>query len=133
MEQYADSLISQYRNRGVLVDTNLLMLFLVGAYDRKQVERTRRIQDRFMAEDFDILVSVLNQFETRVTTPHILTETSNLLGQQLYGHVKDEVFAIFPTLVSTDWHEQSDTSSVLVRVPAFSRLGLTDIAISEAA
>lgn len=133
MEQYADSLISRYRNRGVLVDTNLLMLLLVGAYDRDQVERTRRIRDKFRAEDFDILAAVLGQFETRVTTPHILTETSNLLAQQLSGYVKKEVFAIFARLVSTDWHERREASSTLVNVTAFSWLGLTDIAIADAA
>lgn len=133
MEQYAYSLISRYRNRGILVDTNLLMLLLVGAYDRDQVERTGRIRDRFRAEDFDILVAVLDQFDTRVTTPHILTETSNLLAQQLSGYVKDGVFSIFAVLVSTDWHEKRETSSVLVNVPAFSWLGLTDVAISDAA
>ena len=133
MEQYADSLISRYRSRGVLVGTNLLMLLLVGAYDRDQVERTGRIRDRFRAEDFDVLVAVLDQFETRVTTPHVLTETSNLLAQQLSGYVKEEVFSIFARLVSTDWRERREASSALVNVPAFSWLGLTDIAISEAA
>ncbi len=133
MEQYADSLISRYRDRGVLVDTNLLMLLLVGIYDRNRVERTRRIRDRFRAEDFDILVAVLEQFETRVTTPHVLTETSNLLGQALSGHVKEGVFSLFVELVSTDWREQREASSALVAVPAFLWLGLADIAISEAA
>lgn len=133
MEQYTASLISRYRNRGVLLDTNLLMLLLVGVYDRDQVERTGRIRDRFRAEDFDILVAVLDQFETRVTTPHVLTETSNLLAQQLSGYVKNEVFAIFARLASTDWQEEREASSALVNVPEFPWLGLTDVAISKAA
>ncbi|MGB3681648.1 MAG: hypothetical protein WA990_04100 [Rubrobacteraceae bacterium] len=115
------------------MDTNLLMLLIVGAYDRDQVERTRRIRDRFRAEDFDILTAVLDRFDTRVTTPHVLTETSNLLAQQLSGYVKNEVFSIFARLVSTDWYERSEAASVLVEVPSFPRLGLTDVAISEAA
>lgn len=102
MEQYPNSLISLYRNRGVLIDTNLLVLLLVGTYDRNRVERTKRIRDRFRAEDFDILTAVLNQFETQVTTPHILTETSNLLGQALSGQVKTDVFFLLAGLVSTN-------------------------------
>lgn len=133
MEQYAKSLIDQYRGHGVLVDTNLLILLLVGAYDRNRVERTRRIRDRFRAEDFDILVDVLGRFETRVTTPHILTETSNLLSQQLSGYVKDEVFSTFATLVSTDWYERCASAATLVSVPAFLWLGITDVAISDTA
>lgn len=109
------------------------MLLLVGLYDREQVERTRRLRDKFRAEDFDILANVLSQFETRVTTPHVLTETSNLLGQQLYGSVKDEVFSIFATLASTDWHEHRESASALVSVPEFLWLGLADVAISEVA
>ncbi len=133
MEHHADSLISQYRTRGVLVDTNLLLLLLVGIYDRTRVERTKRLRDKYRAEDLDILVAVLDQFQTRVTTPHILTETSNLLSQVLSGYVKTEVFSLFAGLVSTEWSEQSAASSALVTVPEFLRLGLADIAISEAA
>lgn len=133
MEQYVNFLISKYRSRGILVDTNLLMLLFVGAYDRDQVERTRRVRDRFRAVDFDILVGLLDQFETRVTTPHILTETSNLLSQQLSGHIRTRVFAIFAAFVGDEWSEQRAHASDLVNVPAFLQFGLTDIAIADAA
>lgn len=80
MEQYVSGLISRHRRTGVLVDTNLLLLFFVGGYDRSLVERFRRTADRFVAPDFDTLSALLMSFERIVTTPHILTETSNLLG-----------------------------------------------------
>lgn len=128
-----NSRISEYRNRGVLVDTNLLMLLIVGAYDRGQVERTGRIRDRFRAEDFDILVNLLDRFETRVTTPHILTEASNLLAQQLKGDLKGQVFLRFSALIQEEWIEQYTPAAALVEAPAFLWLGLTDIVVSKAA
>ena len=59
MEHYADLLIGKYRNAGVLVDTNLLLLFFVGAYDKRLIERWSRTNDRFVSVDYDVLVELL--------------------------------------------------------------------------
>lgn len=91
MEQYVWELASRHRGGGVLVDTNLLLLFYVGGYDRNLVERFPRTADRFVASDFDTLNGLLASFDKVATTPHILTETSNLLGQ-LGGHARTGCF-----------------------------------------
>ena len=131
MEHYVGSLISQYRRRGVLVDTNLLLLLYIGGYDRRQVELFKRTADRFVSVDFDTLTSVLDQFDTVVTTPHILTEVSNLMGQ-LSGRVRDGCFDLLARSIS-NLREHRTAGAALAGDDAFIRLGITDTSILEAA
>ena len=74
------TLIAQYRSKGVLVDANLLVGFLVGTFN-PQLLRQCRATKNFAPEDFTLLVSFLDRFERIVTTPHVLTEASNLAGR----------------------------------------------------
>lgn len=131
MEQYVDSLFARYRSAGVLVDANLLLLYVVGVYDRGQVERFRRTRDRFVAEDFDTLTSVLGRFDKVVTTPHILTEVSNMMGQ-LSGHVREGSFELFARSVLS-MKESYTPVAALSRNPAFVKFGITDASIRDIA
>ncbi|MBA2691281.1 MAG: hypothetical protein H0U65_02135 [Rubrobacter sp.] len=131
MEQYVRELASRHRRSGVLVDTNLLLLFYVGGYDRSLVERFPRTADRFVAEDFDTLNSVLGGFEKVVTTPHILAETSNFLAQ-LHGYAKIGCFELFARSIPALREDYTDGAE-LSRQPVFVKLGITDTSIIEAA
>jgi rRNA-processing protein FCF1 len=131
MEQYVRSLISRYRSAGVLVDSNLLLLLYVGGYDRELVATFRRTRDRFRPSDFDALRSALGDFEAIVTTPHILTEVSNLMGQ-LTGPARDECFDRFAKSIPV-LNEHRPPSAHLVSDAAFVTLGITDTSILEIA
>ena len=113
------------------MDTNLLLLYLVGAYDRRLVSRFKRTADRFEPEDFDTLARLLGQFDVIVTTPYVLTEASNFLGQ-LSGRVKEECFTLFARSISK-MSEKHTLATNLSRSPAFIKFGLTDVSIHEAA
>lgn len=65
----------------VLVDTNILLLLMVGAADREAIARFKRTKQRFSPDDFDIATGFLRQFSRIATTASILTETSNLAFQ----------------------------------------------------
>jgi hypothetical protein len=131
VEQYVNSLLGRYRSAGVLVDANLLLLYVVGAYDRGQVERFRRTRDRFAAEDFDTLSHVLVQFDKVVTTPHILTEVSNMMGQ-MSGYVRDGSFELFARSVSL-MTEKHTAATDLSKNPTFVKFGITDASIRDVA
>ncbi len=73
----AGELLHAYARRGVLVDSNLLLLFFLGAYDRKQIRQNSRLA-KFTEEDCVILVRILDRCKPIITTPNILTEVSNL-------------------------------------------------------
>jgi hypothetical protein len=53
-----DSLILRYSQKGVLVDTNILLLYFVGKVNRERVARFKRTE-QFLPEDFDILLRLL--------------------------------------------------------------------------
>lgn len=113
------------------MDTNLLLLFYVGGYERSLVERFPRTADRFVAADFDALDGVLGGFEKIVATPHILTEVSNFLGQ-LGGHARTGCFELFARSIAV-LHEGYVSSAELSRKPTFVKLGITDTSIIEVA
>lgn len=131
VERYIGELISRHRGGGVLVDTNLLLLFFVGGYDRGLVERFRRTQDRFVAADYETLAGVLGEFERVVTTPHILTEVSNFMGQ-LTGRAKVECFEFLARSIPA-MRETHIAGEELAQRGPFVKLGITDASILEVA
>lgn len=131
--------MERYKSRGVLVDTSLLLVLYVGIYDPDQVERfnrTRRIggsSEVFTRRDFEYILSFVDQFERVTTTPHILTEVSNFLGQ-LKGDASDGSRTAFARHVaSSATQEYSPDSELLTGKPEFIPLGLTDTSIIEVA
>lgn len=131
MENYVRELVSRHRRGGVLVDTNSLLLFFVGGYDRGLIERFPRTADRFISADFETLASLLGGFERIVTTPHILTETSNLLGQ-LSGRVRAECFEWLARSIPA-MRETHVAGADLAQREPFVKLGITDVSVIEVA
>src|ERR1035438_86249 len=62
---------------GLLVDTNLLVLFAVGTVNRNVIETFKRTC-QYTKADYDLLVRVLGNFERLYTVAHVLAEVSNL-------------------------------------------------------
>ena len=62
---------------GILVDTNLLVLFVVGTMNRNRIKGFKRTR-QYTRSDYDLLVRVLAQFDARYTLAHVLAEVSNL-------------------------------------------------------
>ena len=62
---------------GILIDTNLLVLFVVGRVNRARIETFKRTRQYTLA-DYNLLVWALAQFTVVYTVPHILAEVSNL-------------------------------------------------------
>ena len=128
-EQLAN-LLGRYKRLGVLVDANLLLLFVLGQYDPTQIETYKRTR-KYTREDFHLVAHLLEYFDVVATTPHILTEVSNLAGY-LPDRVKGTYFDTF-ALHITPLAEEYVTSAALVQGPNFRGLGLADAAIIEAA
>jgi hypothetical protein len=122
----AAALIEKHRAKGVLVDTNLLVLFLVGRVNRRRILNFKRTGD-FTIEDYDLLVRLIDWFGKLIATPHVLSQVSDLTD--LTGDELTEIRELFKVLVE-NIEESYDTSRLLVGDPAFKRLGLTDAAIA---
>jgi len=113
------------RINGILIDSNLLVLLIVGAVNRERIARFKRTS-KYTSSDYDLLLGLLSDFPLWCTVPHVLTEVSNLTD--LYG----------PELVSarrllqqqiTVLEEIPVTSSDACGVECYERLGLTDAGI----
>lgn len=120
--------LRRHRASEVLLDTNLLLLYVVGAHDRDLVPQFKRTAS-FTPEDFRILVDMLDSFGHVLTTPHILTEVSNLAGQ-FAEPLKQAVFRTFASAIGILTELQPAAREVSADT-AFPRFGLTDIAILQ--
>ena len=111
----------------LVLDTNVLLLFIVGNLVGKSRIRTTRRLEIYESNHLTILNNFASQFKKHVSTPNILTEASNLIGsgdQQLcdggaqaledYVKVLDEIY---------------EPSKKLLSPPFFRSLGLADASL----
>lgn len=133
MSSYAEHVLVQFRSKGALVDSNLLLLLLIGSFDLGLLgEHGFKRVAKYTVQDYSILVLLLKQFKTCVTTPHILTEVSNLAGQ-LPESQKSGCFGRFVETLGR-FAELNNTDSFAAALrPEFVYLGLTDCVLTTAA
>lgn len=111
----------------LLLDSNLLLLLTVGSYNQHLISTFKRTGN-YTADDYQILRHFASDFRHLVTTPHILTEVSNLANSLPY-YVKEEWFVHFSGRIS-DLDEHDIPARDLARTPEFGLFGLADAALS---
>ena len=112
------------RKAGLLLDTNLLVLYVVGQYDPNRIAKHKRTSS-YMSEDFDLLLDFMSLFKQFVTTPNILTEVSNLLEKDSYQY--GPVLSILPELIKNFVEIPVPSHPVMVnRNKTFLKFGLSD-------
>lgn len=77
--------------RSVLLDTNLMLLLVVGRYNKAFIVRHKRTK-AFCVDDYDLLIEVISKFDTLWITSHCMAEVSNLLRQTDIQRAKDLMF-----------------------------------------
>lgn len=128
MTEHTNFLIEKYRTKGILIDTNLLLLFVVGKHDKFLIEKFKRVQ-QFTIEDYEFICGFVRYFSKVIVTPYILTEVSNLLNQ-LPEQYKFEQYSAFSHLMQ-EWLERHTESKLIATVESFKKYGLTDAEIAE--
>jgi hypothetical protein len=114
------------RRETLFVDTNLLLVLLVGALDLSQVDRFKRTR-AYSREDYALLAAFVGEFQRMLTTPNVLTEVSNLLGQLAEPLRRRALVAL--GVLTGEFGEKYVPSKELVVNPFFSVLGLADASI----
>jgi rRNA-processing protein FCF1 len=127
---HVKDLLSRYSNKGILIDSNLLLLYFVGKYKPSEIPKFKRTAS-FEINDFRLLLSILRRFNKIITTPNILTEVSNL-SNQLPNNFKLTYYSEFANQVLL-LDEKYITSSNICSLEHFRKFGLTDSGIIEAA
>ncbi|RDC65080.1 PIN domain-containing protein [Adhaeribacter pallidiroseus] len=125
---FINSLISIYKNKGIVIDANLWLLLLVGSYNKNKISEFKRTQ-KYTEEDFKQLNTFLQNFKI-ITTPNILTEVVNLtetLDKQSDG-------ILFYNLIQlVQISHEIFLPSVNVMDNVFMKFGLTDSVIHSLA
>lgn len=119
------------RREALFIDTNLLLVLLVGALDPGQVGRFKRTK-AYSRNDYELLLAFIGEFERMLTTPSILTEVSNLAGQ-LAEPLRQRAFLTLRALTNETLDEQFRPSRELMLDPSFPVLGLADASVIAAA
>lgn len=112
----------------ILLDTNLLVLFVVGTASRGYIEKHKRLTE-FAVEDYDALLKIISAASAVLVTPNTLTETSNLaahIGEPARSHV----FKVLRSVVASSEETYVPSRKASER-EEFVRLGLTDASLIE--
>jgi len=120
----------RYKSKGVLIDSNLLLLYVVGKYSPEKIAKFKRTSV-YTVDDYLILEKIVRFFKMVVTTPNILTEVSNL-ARQLPEWIRKDYFDEFRKEIVV-LNEEYIESRVVCNIEQFPKLGLTDGGIIEAA
>lgn len=110
----------------MVLDSELLLLFVVGTTGRGYVSKHRRLR-AYSEKDFELLLKVISNATEVLVTPNTLSETSNLLAYAAEP-MRSELFQAF-ALIITDSSERYVPSSDASTRSEFVRLGLTDSAL----
>lgn len=117
--------------RTVLVDTNLLVLLIIGSVAPSHISRVGRTRG-YSEDDYHVARSIVNRFACAATTPHVLTETSNLVLQGVWGGLAEEVVKRLRGIYITA-DERFVPAHKLFRDRFAASFGLADSAIIDAA
>ena len=67
-----------FKFKEVIIDTNVLLLLLMGLYNKKELVKLN------YKEELALLVEFLRNFDRKVVTPQVLAEISNLAENKLW-------------------------------------------------
>ena len=112
--------------RSVLLDTNLMLLLIVGRYNKAFIAQHKRTK-AFCVDDYDLLIEVISKFDTLWITSHCMAEVSNLLRQTDIQRAK-ALMALFAQL-SEAARESHITKKVVFANSNYIDLGVADTGI----
>lgn len=131
-----EHLFSRFKGKAVLLDANLLLVFLAGFLGARGFKSFKRVND-YTFGDYELLVRLLSSFSTLLTTPHILTEVCNL-SDSLTGSLKRDWDVNFVALVRSEKtrigvREKWTSGAELSHLVEFSPFGIADTAVTQLA
>src|SRR3954449_6583322 len=112
----------------VVLDSNLLLLLVVGITDRTYIKKHRRLQ-AYNEDDFDLLCRLIAPMSAIIVTPNILTEASNF-AQQIADPARTRIATAFAILLDK-LDEQYVASKQAAAQREFPCLWLTDSGILD--
>lgn len=115
--------------KSVLLDTKLLVLWVVGLTDIKLIARHKRTRKEFTVLDFELLQFLLKDFNVLWITSHCLAEASNFL-KQTHSQQASKLLGTLANL-SHIVRESHNCFSIVVSNEYFQRMGVADTGIIQ--
>ena len=110
-------------DRRLILDTNLLLLLLVGSTSKEYISKHRRL-GAYSEKEYELLIKILPHESNIFVTPNILTETSNLIGY-IAEPARTKIFNFFSEYIESANERYCESRQAITR-KEFIRLGLTD-------
>ena len=111
--------------RSLALDSQLLLLYVVGATSRGYIEKHKRLK-AYTVADFDLLLVLLGDCSQLLLTPNTLSETSNLVDH-IAEPARGRIYAVFKAMLSQpEFEERYEPSRQVAMQEELPRLGLTD-------
>ena len=131
---YIAGVIIKHGVKGIIIDTNLLILLIVGVYDIGYIEKISRVKNKgYTSEDFKALSNLVACFKTIYITPQILAELSNLSfkeGKKIDCYDEEfEAYVMNVVEIINNSKEDFTTKEDLIKFPYFRKFGFTDMSI----
>lgn len=128
-----EELVSHYIGKNIALDSNLLLVLIAGSLGVRLFKSFKRVSDYSM-DDYELLVRFLKSFTALITTPHVLTEVSNL-ANSLRDSYKHEWYGYFAALIGSEKNiglqEEWSPAVELAESPEFAAFGIADAALTK--
>ena len=126
LEDQLVSYIHAHAEDGILLDTNVLLLFLVKQIKPDLIGGKRL--EAYGQQDAELLVAYVKNFSKILTTPHVLAETSNFIRQIVKGKMQSAFLTLLHPLFCLDEGalRECTVQGQDIETRFFVRLGLTD-------
>ena len=129
-----EQIFARHLGKRILLDSNLLLVLLAGNLDSRLFGSFKRIS-AYSIDDYEFLERLVRRFSVLFTTPHILTEVSNLansLTEQWREDWLRNMAAWVSCLNCKPLCEDCWTpAKQLVLNPEFLAFGLTDVSLAQ--
>ncbi|MEX0660846.1 MAG: hypothetical protein WEA58_12330 [Balneolaceae bacterium] len=129
--EIVEDIISKTQPHGVVIDTNLLLLLIIGIVNKKLVTTNSRLSN-YIQEDFELLEKFLKNYQMVLVTPTILAEVSNL-ANSLEGKYEKKFYSILQKFTDSGSKEVFKKITTYNSTKSFHNFGVTDSNIAEVA
>ena len=119
-------LLVRYKSIGLVLDTNLALLMLIGFYDANRIPSFKRTQ-KYRTADYALLLDITSRVSPIVVTPNIVTEVDNLARQ--LPSAEHAAISQATTQLYSGRIERYVPTDVAVRASSFNKYGVTDAAV----
>ncbi len=125
---YWENIIAKCKRKGILLDTELLLLLCVGIY-RPQLVENSRITTNYSIEDFRIVAGIAAQYSPLYVSPQVLAEFSNH-ADRLGSKVMRKFYSSIEKILKVQF-EVHIPKDVMVDENYLPALGFTDVSMMK--